>query len=34
MPNFIDYDDETNDFDVEQDSPSDVTYVLDGLLSF
>jgi hypothetical protein len=34
MANFVDYDDETNDFEVERDSPDDVTYVIDGLLSF
>ncbi|AVD99397.1 hypothetical protein SEA_BILLNYE_226 [Streptomyces phage BillNye] len=34
MPNFIDYDDETNDVEVERDNPSDVTYILDGLLTF
>ncbi len=27
MPNFVDYDDETNDVDVEYDSPNDVTFV-------
>jgi hypothetical protein len=34
MANFIDYDDETNDVEVERDNPNDVTYVIDGLLSF
>ncbi|QIN94197.1 hypothetical protein PP459_gp036 [Streptomyces phage Wakanda] len=34
MPNFIDYDDETNDVEVERDNPNDVTYILDGLLTF
>jgi hypothetical protein len=34
MPNFFDYDDETNDVEVERDNPNDVTYVIDGLLSF
>lgn len=34
MPNFIDYDDETNDVEVERDNPNDVTYILDGILSF
>jgi len=34
MPNYVDYDDETNDVQIEQDSPDDVTYILDGLLTF
>jgi hypothetical protein len=34
MPNFVDYDDETNDVEIERDSPNDVTYTLDGLLTF
>jgi hypothetical protein len=27
MPNFVDYDDETNDVEIERDNPNDVTYV-------
>jgi len=34
MSNFIDYDDETNDVEVERDNPNDVTYILDGILTF
>lgn len=34
MPNFVDYDDETNDVEIELDNPNDVTYILDGSLTF
>jgi len=34
MPNYVDYDDETNDVEIERDNPNDVTYILDGLLNF
>lgn len=34
MPDVYDYDDGTNDVDVEVDSPQDSTFILDGLLDF
>lgn len=34
MPEIFDYDDETQDFTVDNDSPNDVTFVLDGTTTF